>query len=309
VLINRKTIILLLAGTIILVYLPQFILGYWIRVITVIFMYGVISQGINLMSGFMGYLPLGNSMFFGIGAYVAAISMNKGIPFLFAVPLAAIIAILFSFTLGLPVLRLRGSYFAVATIGMSRAILSVVKNANEITGGAMGITLPIIDKSPRATYNYFYFSMLALMIIASIIIYLLMKSKYGFGIRSIKANEEAASSMGINTTYHKVAVWSISALFTSIAGAFYAYWMSFIGPEEVFDLMIVINAIVINLIGGLGNVLGPIVGTFIVSLLSEVSWGHFLEYHLAVLGVAIIVIVFFFPKGIIGTIGNTLKRR
>jgi branched-chain amino acid transport system permease protein len=272
-------------------------------------MYAVISQGINLMSGYMGYLPFGNAMFFGIGAYVTAIGMSKGLSFLFVVPLAAITAILFSIIFGLPVLRLRGHYFAIATIGMSGALLAVVQNATEITGGAMGTTLPIIDKSPEVTYNYFYLAMLALMVITTLTIYLVIKSKFGFGIRSIKANEEAANSMGINTTYHKVTAWAISALFTSIAGALYAYWMSFIGPDEVFDIMIAVNTIVIMLIGGAGSILGPIIGAFVISLLSEVVWSTFLEYHLAVLGITIIIIVFFVPKGITGTIADFIKKR
>ena len=115
--------------------------------------------------------------------------------------------------------------------------------------------------------------------------------------------------MGINTTYHKVIAWAISALFTSIAGALYAYWMSFIGPEEVFDVMIVVNTIVIMLIGGAGSILGPIIGAFVIELLSEVVWSTFLEYHLAVLGITIIIIVFFVPKGITGTIADFVKKR
>jgi len=272
-------------------------------------MYAVISQGMNLMSGYMGYLPFGNAMFFGVGAYITAIGMSKGLSFLAVLPLAALTAILVSILFGLPVLRLRGHYFAIATIGMSGALLSVVQNATEITGGAMGTTLPIINKSPEVTYNYFYLAMLALMVITSITIYLLIKSKFGFGIRSIKANEEAANSMGINTTYHKVIAWAISALFTSIAGALYAYWMSFIGPDEVFDIMIAVNTIVIMLIGGAGSVLGPIIGAFVISLLSEVVWGTFLEYHLAALGIIIIIIVFFVPKGITGAIADFVKKR
>jgi len=307
---NKKVnIFLLIIGIILFIFLPRFLSGYWVRVITTIFMYAVISQGINLMSGYMGYLPFGNAMFFGIGAYVTAIGMSKGLPFLAVVPLAAITAILFSVVLGLPVLRLRGHYFAIATIGMSGALLSVVQNATEITGGAMGTTLPIIDKSPEITYNYFYLAMLALMVITSLTVYLLIKSKFGFGIRSIKANEEAANSMGINTTYHKVTAWAISALFTSIAGALYAYWMSFIGPEEVFDVMIAVNTIVIMLIGGAGSILGPIIGAFVIELFAEVVWSTFLEYHLAVLGIIIIVIVFFVPKGITGAITDFVKKR
>jgi len=307
---NKKVnIFLLMIGIIFFIFLPRFVSGYWVRVVTTIFMYAVISQGINLMSGYMGYLPFGNAMFFGIGAYVSAIGMSKGLPFLVVVPLAAITAILFSIVLGLPVLRLRGHYFAIATIGMSGALLSVVQNATEITGGAMGTTLPIINKSPEITYNYFYLAMLALMVITSLTVYLVIKSRFGFGIRSIKANEEAANSMGINTTYHKVTAWAISALFTSIAGALYAYWMSFISPDEVFDIMIAVNTIVIMLIGGAGSVLGPIIGAFVIELFSEMIWSAFLEYHLAALGITIIIIVFFVPKGITGTIADFVKKR
>jgi len=307
---NKKiNIFLLIIALGLFIFLPRFLSGYWVRVITTIFMYAVIAQGMNLMSGYMGYLPFGNAMFFGIGAYVTAIGMSKGLPFLLVVPLAIITAILFSILLGLPVLRLRGHYFAIATIGMSGAILSVVQNATEITGGAMGTTLPIIDKAPGVVYNYFYLAMLSLMVITSLCLHLIIKSKLGFGIRSIKANEDAANSMGINTTYHKVIAWSISALFTSIAGALYAYWMSFIGPDEVFDVMIAVNTIVIMLIGGAGSILGPIIGAFIVELFAEVAWSAFLEYHLAVLGIIIIIIVIFVPKGMVGSLSDFTKKR
>jgi len=310
VLTNKKVnIFLLIIGIVLFIFLPRFVSGYWVRVITTIFMYAAISQGMNLMSGYMGYLPFGNAMFFGIGAYVTAIGMSKGLPFLVVIPLVAITAILFSILLGLPVLRLRGHYFAIATMGMSAALLSVVQNATEITGGAMGTTLPIVDKSPEVTYNYFYLAMLVLMVITTLTIYLVIKSKFGFGIRSIKANEEAANSMGINTTYHKVTAWAISALFTSIAGALYAYWMSFIAPEEVFDVTIALNTIVIMLIGGAGSILGPIIGAFVIELFSEVVWNSFLEYHLGVFGITILIIVFFVPKGITGTIADFIKKR
>jgi len=187
--------------------------------------------------------------------------------------------------------------------------LSVVQNATEVTGGAMGTTLPIIDKAPGVVYYYFYLAMLALMVITTLSLYFIIKSKLGFGIRSIKANEDAANSMGINTTYHKVIAWAVSALFTSIAGALYAYWMSFIGPDEVFDVMIAVNTIVIMLIGGAGSILGPIIGAFIVELFAEVAWSAFLEYHLAVLGIIIIVIVIFIPKGMVGSISDFTKKR
>jgi len=308
--INRdiKRIILAIC-LIILIFLPKFIAGYGIRILTAIFMYAIIAQGINLMSGYMGYLPFGNAMFFGVGAYITAIMMAKGLTFLWAMILGGIASILVSTLFGLPVLRLRGHYFAIATIGVSGALLSIVQNATEITGGAMGTTLPVIEGSPQVTYSYFYWGMLTLMIVVTLIISYVMKTKFGYGIRSIKANEEAADAMGINTTQHKVITWAISAFFTSLAGSIYAYWMSFIAPDEVFNIMIIVHAIVILLIGGMGTVLGPIIGAFIIELLSEVAWSNFLEYHLAVMGIVTLIIIFFIPKGVVGTFSEIRKKR
>src|SRR5659263_229654 len=187
--------------------------GYGVSLIPGILMYAVIAQGINLMSGYMGYLPFGNAMFFGVGAYITAIGMNQGLSFFLAMPLAAIAAMLFSFAFGFMLLRLRGHYFSIATIGISAALLGVVQNS-EITGGAMGTTVPLITLSPSVTYGYFYYAMFALMVLSCLTVYLVIKSKFGLGLRSIKANQDAATSMGINTTYHKAVAWAISALFT-----------------------------------------------------------------------------------------------
>lgn len=308
---NNVTInlLLIIAAIVVFILLPNFISGYYVRLFTAIFMYATVAQGFNLMSGYMGYLPFGNVMFFGIGAYVTAILMARGFPFIGAIPLAALAAVIVSIILGFPVLRLRGHYFAIATIGMNGAILSVVKNATDITGGAMGTTLPIIAKAPGIVYNYFYLGMFGLMVITTLAMYFIVHSKFGYAIRSIKANEEAANSMGINTTYTKVSAWAISALFTSIAGALYGYWMSFIAPDEVFDVMISVNTIVMMLIGGGGTVLGPIIGAFIIETVSEFTWSGFMEYHLAALGIATIVIVFFVPRGVIGTLGDWMQSR
>lgn len=309
---NKKlnlNIVLIIAAIIILILLPNYISGYYIRILTAIFMYAVLSQCINLMSGYMGYLPFGHVMFFGIGAYMTAIFMRSGLPFLAAMPLAALSAIVTSILLGFPVLRLRGHYFAIATIGMNGALMTVVQNATDITGGARGTTLPIIMLPPGQVYYYFYLAFLALMVLTSLAMYFIVSSKFGYGIRSIKANEDAANSMGINTTYTKVSAWAIAAFFTSIAGGLYGYWMSFIAPDEVFDLMFITNSIIMMLIGGAGNIIGPIVGAFIIESVSEFAWSGFMEYHLAVLGVITIIIVFFVPKGVVGTIADKIRDR
>ncbi len=302
-------IILIVAALIIFILLPNYISGYYTRILTAIFMYATIAQCINLMSGYMGYLPFGHVMFFGIGAYMSTITMKLGLPVFIAIPIACLSAIIVSIILGFPVLRLRGHYFAIATIGMNGAIMTVVQNATDITGGARGTTFPIIMAPPEVVYKYFYLAMLSLMVITSLVMYIVVNSKFGYGIRSIKANEEAANSMGINTTFTKVSTWAIAAMFTSIAGGLYGYWMSFIAPDEVFDLMFITNSIIMMLIGGAGTILGPILGAFIVETVSEVAWSGFMQYHLAALGIATIVIVFFVPKGVIGTIADKIKNK
>ncbi|HOR42876.1 MAG TPA: branched-chain amino acid ABC transporter permease, partial [Atribacterota bacterium] len=158
-------------------------------------------------------------------------------------------------------------------------------------------------------YSYFYFAFFTLMVLTALAMYFIINSKFGYGIRSIKANEEAANSMGINTTYTKVSAWAVAALFTSMVGGLYGYWMSFIAPDEVFDLMFITNSIIMMLIGGAGTILGPIVGAFIIESVSEFAWSGFMEYHLAVLGIATIMIVFFVPKGVIGTITDKIRDR
>jgi len=267
--------------------LPFFLSGYWARVLTVMFMYGVIAQGINLMSGFMGYVPFGNAMFFAVGGYSTAVAMGAGIPFFLTLPVAACVSVAISVLI------------AVATIGVSGALMSVVQNV-EFTGGAMGTTLPILNASPAQASVFFYLAMLGLLVVANVTTWLILRSRFGFGIRAIRANEDAASSMGINTTLYKVLNWSISAVLTSLAGSFYAYWMSFISPDEMFNVMIAVNAIVILLVGGLGTVLGPMVGAVIFQFVSEVAWSSFGHYHLAVLGVATIIIVALIPNGFVG---------
>lgn len=303
----NRNILFIIPMIAVFILLPNFMSGYYVRIFTAIFMYATIAQGFNLMSGYMGYLPFGNVMFFGIGAYVTAILMGKGFSFISAIPFAALAAVVTSIILGFPVLRLRGHYFAIATIGMNGAIMSVVQNATDITGGAMGTTLPIIAKAPGIVYNYFYLAMFALMVTTTLVVYLIVHSKFGYAVRSIKANEEAANSMGINTTYSKVTAWAITALFTSLAGALYGYWMSFIAPNEVFDIMISVNTIVMMLIGGAGTVLGPVIGAFIIESVSEFAWSGFMEYHLAALGIATIIIVFFVPRGVVGKLADVIQ--
>ena len=279
----KVSVALGIIAAVVLVALPWIISGYWVRLLTSVFMFATTAKAIDLMMGYTGYVPFGNVVFFGLGAYTAGIAMAHGWHFLPAMLMGALVSILVCILIGIPVLRLRGHYFAVATIGLNGAIMTLALNATDLTGGAMGMTFPVMDKPPDVINRYFYFMMFALMIVAILVNVLIVRSRFGFAIRSIKSNEEAAAALGINTTLYKTLTWMISAVITSFAGAIYGWWMSYISAMDVFNINIGVTSILMALLGGSGTILGPIVGAFVFQFLSEIAWSQFLEYHLGTL--------------------------
>jgi branched-chain amino acid transport system permease protein len=135
------------------------------------------------------------------------------------------------------------------------------------------------------------------------------RRRLGYALKAIKANEESADVMGINTTLYKIVAWSIGGLYTALAGGIYAYWFTFIEPATMFDVVVVVKLFVILLLGGSGTVMGPLYGAFIFEGISEIVWSRFLNLHLGILGILIILIIFFIPNGLIDTVrrGFSLK--
>ncbi|HID15798.1 MAG TPA: branched-chain amino acid ABC transporter permease [Candidatus Atribacteria bacterium] len=295
---NIFTIILILLVIFLSVF-PKVFPGYWVRVLTNIFMYGVLASALNIIAGYTGYVAFENSVFFGIGAYTAAVMMtNHNWNFYLSMGLGAFLVALFAFIVGFPLLRLRGPYFTIATIGVNGAVLEIVNNL-EFTGGGEGITLPLIQMSPQSTYAFFYYLMFVVLLFTVIITYWLSRVKFGYALRAIKANEEAANAIGINSAMYKTLAWVISAVFTAFVGSIYAYWMTFIDPAGVFDIMIGVKSFVMMLLGGGGTVFGPLIGATILELISEFVWSNFLMLHLMILGTIIVITVMFMPRGIV----------
>ncbi len=207
--------------------------------------------------------------------------------------LAAVIAVV----VGWPILRLRGHYFAIATLGVNELVRVVVTNWTGFTGGGMGLTLPIMAAGVHGIYLYFYYGALAVLMATALATLLIVRSRLGFGLRSLRDDEDGAQVLGVPTTLLKTVAWATSAFFTALAGGVYAAWMTFIEPSNVFDMVLAVKFIIMALLGGLGTVFGPIAGAFVLELLSEVVWSQFLTLHLAALGLIIIIVVIFIPKG------------
>lgn len=286
-------------GLVVLCVAPLGISAYWLRVLTTVLMYVIITQGLNVIVGITGYHAFGNGVFFGIGAYACGSCMAAGLPFVMGVVGAMAVSAACALILGWPILRLRGHYFAIATVALNLAAVQIIIQIGGITGGAQGLALPLSTWEPKPLYVAIYYLMLAGAVVCTTIVALLLKLPLGFALRAIRDSERAAAVIGIDTTKAKVFAWAISAAMTGFAGGVWAYWITFIEPSSAFDPGVGVKAYIMLIIGGMGSVLGPVIGAFTLEIVSTLVWGGFLKAHQLILGVLIVVICIVAPNGII----------
>ena len=284
--------------------------AYWLRLGTTMLMYGVLAMSWNFIGGMAGYPSFASAAFFGLGAYAGAVAQKFGAPMALAWGLAALAALMFAALLGMALLRLRGHYFAIASLVVAEVLREIVNSATDLTGGGMGLNLPVpAMSSVNAQALFFFYAMLGLVVINFAAMLLATHSKLGFGLRCIQQNESAADMLGVDTTTYKVAAFSLSAVFVGAAGAIYASWVHYIEPPDVFDVLYSVKAIVMVLLGGAGSVFGPLVGAALFLSLEELVWRNYLQVHTGVLGLLIVLLVMFLPKGLFSLRLSWLRRR
>jgi branched-chain amino acid transport system permease protein len=272
--------------------------GYWLRALTEVFLIATIAQSINIIAGFTGYAAFGQVVFFGLGNYAAAIAMTAlAAPFLAGAVLGSVVCAAFAMVCGLPLFRLKGHYFAIATLGLNEAAKAIVSNWAALTNGGSGISLPLPSGGVVGIAQMFYGAFLALMWVAIGIVWLLGRTRFGYACRAIRADEDAAAATGINPILYKTGAWMLSAVLAGWAGSLYAYWQSYIEPAVAFDMDISVKGFVILLLGGPGSVFGPIVAAFALQLLSTLAWSYLLTLHLGLMGILIMATVLFLPRG------------
>ena len=283
------------------------------RTVTTIFMFVALAEAWNIIGGFTGYASFGQVVFFGLGGYTTATVMyHLRLSFWLALVLSGLLAAAFGVLIGLPLLRLKGHYFAIATLGVAEGMREVVNNLPGITGGGAGITVPTVG--PRASTAYlgndgFYLLFLALAALAVLVAGLVSRSKFGFALRAINQDEDAAASMGVNTTRAKVLAFSLSGFLVGLVGASYAFQQVTIFPERLFDVDITVLMVVMVVIGGSGTVLGPLIGAVALQFLSEYLRQHYTNLHTFILGGIIIVAVILLPQGVVNYAREAARSR
>ena len=286
----------LLACLLVLVILgiaPAAVSPFVLQFLINLFMLAALAESWNIIGGFTGYASFGNVAFFGIGAYTTGLLLTRvGAPYAIALAAGGILAMLFAAVAGLPILRLRGHYFAIATLGVAEAMREVVYNV-EFTGAGTGLVMPIL-RSPLP----FYYSMLAILTAVTLLNWWLSKSRFGYGLIAIREDEDAAAVMGINTPLYKMIAFALSGLFAGLAGGVYAYWITFIDPDAVFKVIITVQMIIMAVFGGAGTVLGPLLGALVMASVSEWLSTHLVTLAELFYGLIVILVVIFMPKGL-----------
>jgi branched-chain amino acid transport system permease protein len=280
--------------------LPLFGGAYALRIGTIACMYAIFALSWNIVGGFAGYPSFATAAFFGFGAYATAILLNKGVPLSVAVIGSLVMCFLLAAALGTVLLRLRGHYFAIASLSLVEVFRELVNNATDLTGGGMGLNIPLASGSGiLADATFFFYAMWSLLLITAAVVMIVSASKLGFGLNCIRQNETASNMVGLNSTLYKSVAFGLSACFVGAAGGIYAAWVHYIDPSDVFDILYSVKPIVMALMGGLGSPLGVFCGAFVYLGLEEVVWRNYIQIHSGVLGVLIIMLLLFLPHGLI----------
>ncbi len=288
----------LLAALVLLSLYPLQATGYGIRFMLQLFMWVALAQSWNLISGLTGYVSFGHVAFFGMGAYTAGILIAKaGWPWLAASLAGGAMAAVLALVIGWPCLRLKGPYFAIAMLGLNEVLRVVVSYYEGLTGGGNGLSLPTL----YASVAIYYAMGLAALAVTGLV-YVVVTSRFGLRLMTIREDEVAAESMGIDTLRYKLYAFLLSAVGPGIVGGLAARDQGYIEPISVFPLLTTITMIVMVLFGGKGTIWGPVLGAVILFTFQEFVWVRFIYLHQLFFGAIIVAVVLLMPRGILGVL-------
>lgn len=304
---NKTAIPLVVLGALLLLPLVG-LSTYTMHILVLVLMWTTIGMSWNLLGGYCGQVSFGHAAYFGVGAYTAGILYFKlHLSAWWGIPVSIAVVSVFAFCLGYIVLKLRGPFFALATLASGEVLRITTENTTPFTNGSLGI---LIQERTWVAKTQYYYIILAITALTYVLIRKLVASKWGYYFVAIREDQDAAESLGIDTTRYKTIALVVSAVLTGICGAFYTNYMGFIDPHIVFALHdISIITIMIVMVGGVATQWGPLVGAGIMVLLAE--WIRAIPglgaSHQAFFGVLLIVIIIFLPNGIVGDFGKITR--
>jgi branched-chain amino acid transport system permease protein len=308
-LLQRHRLFPLVPLAVIILVLPLlFPSAYYYRVASLVFIFAIATLGLNLLMGFAGQVSLGHAGFMGVGAYAVAIGPSRlGIAPLLAFALGAVCSALLAFVVGRPILRLKGHYLAVATLGFGVLLTIVFTNEAKWTGGPDGMSVQqmiVLDWTVRRVSTWYW--VLAVSFLLSAVIALnLIDSPTGRALRAIHDSERAARVLGVNVAQKKLAVFVISAVYASVAGSFFALINGYVTPD-VSGFLRSIELVAMVALGGMGSIVGSFVGSAVLVVLPQ-ALTVFHEYEHAILGLTLMAVMIFLRRGIVPSLSAALS--
>jgi len=300
----RKRLLIWGVLTLLLCLFPAFVSSQYLLRIAALMVFWIGMAGSwNLMSGYTGYVDFGPVAYFGIGSYAAALVMTEGGgSFFLALPAAGCTAALVALLIGMPTLRLKGAYFAIATFAFAETMKQVTLEFDRTFGifffqGSHGITLPIAPYG-NAFFLYCSLAVASLVLLAH---HWIENSRFGYALKAVHEAEDTAELSGVNTFGVKLTAYAMSAFFLGVFGGIEAYWITYITPADVFSVHKTVQMVIMTLLGGMGTFLGPIVGAVFLTGVSEILGLTFVEYYLILVGMIIVGVILLLPRGIVGT--------
>ena len=302
---------------------------YYQTIIILSLLLAIMASGWNIISGFAGYVSLGQTVFLGIGAYTTAILSLRVFgpdefgqaganPFFF-VPISALVAGLFAAAVGPILMRTRGHSFVILTIAFLFVMQLVTLNWTELTYGNRGLSLPL-PTWPREWGNLpFYYIFFGLMLLSVAMAWWIRRTKFGMGLVAIREDEDKAAAVGVNTPMYKTLAYIASAVWIGAAGGVYAYYLSFIDPRNQFDIVYSVFVVLAVLLGGRGTIWGPVIGAFILEPVNQITNNDFNRWfgegiwdanvRLMFFGALLALVILVLPRGIIPSVGDIVRAR
>jgi ABC-type branched-subunit amino acid transport system ATPase component/ABC-type branched-subunit amino acid transport system permease subunit len=302
-----------LAGAVVLIAFPLASDDlFWQNMLILSMLFAIGAVGLNVISGWGGYISLGQAAFVGVGAYTVGLGSLKvgGNPFLW-VPVAGVIAGLLAVLMGLIAMRTRGHAFVILTIGFLFLLQLLAINWDELTNGTQGLSLPIPMWDVAYQYWPFYYALLGILAVSLLMAWWIRRTKFGMGLIAMREDEDKASTVGVTTPVYKLLGFVASGVLLGMAGGVYAYYLAFIDPRGMFDIVISVQIILCMLLGGRGTLWGPVLGAFLVEPLNELANQQMGggNSRLLIFGGLMALVVLFLPKGIVPTLQERLVAR
>jgi len=299
--------VLLLA---LLLALPELTRAYYVGLVTKMMIFALFAMSLDLLLGYTGLASLGHAAFFGMAAYtIALLLLRAGIGGWFALPASLVMATLTGAAVATLALRARGSYFLMITFALAQVVWSVAFGWRSFTSGddgMPGIARPNFGWSLDSTNAFYYFT-LAVVGLATLLLVLIVKSPFGCALKGIRESESRMQALGYNVWRHQFVAFVLAAAFAGLAGALYAYFNRFVGPEYLHVIQSA-EALIMVILGGAGTLVGPAIGAALIVFLEDYV-SSMTEHWLLVLGTIYVLVTLFAPRGLVGLVVDFRQRR